>query len=299
MLKKRAISHYSPVKKLFNKIFKKENKEELYKNKILKKISEYHKKILDHKSVSFLHFGHLGDIINSLACLKEISKTKKCNLYIQLNKRIPSDVSDDNHPFGNVYLSEKSINKLMPLLKKQVYIENVEIYNNQAVDIDLNYFRELPINFNMDSVRWYSHLMGIYPDLSKSWIDVDDNQEFKDYIVVMRSLRRQNKSIDYSFLNKYKNVVFLGLHDEYIDIKKMINNIKHYDSKDFLELASIIKNSKLFIGNLSFGYALAEAIKVPRILESFPNFPMVYPNGSNGYDFYFQEHLEKLVEKLN
>ena len=61
----------------------------------------------------------------------------------------------------------------------------------------------------------------------------------------------------------------------------------------------IIKNAKLFIGNLSFGYALAEAIKVPRLLESAPNFPLVYPNGKNAYDFYFQSHFEDLVEKLN
>ena len=53
-----------------------------------------------------------------------------------------------------------------------------------------------------------------------------------------------------------------------------------------------------FIGNLSFGYALAEAIKVPRLLESGPNFPLVYPNGENAYDFYFQRHFEELTKKL-
>ena len=68
--------------------------------------------------------------------------------------------------------------------------------------------------------------------------------------------------------------------------------------KIFLELAEIIKSCKLFIGNLSFGYALAEAIKVPRLLESQPDFPLVYPNGENAYDFYFQEHFELLFKKL-
>ena len=57
-------------------------------------------------------------------------------------------------------------------------------------------------------------------------------------------------------------------------------------------------SSRLFIGNLSFGYALAEALKVPRLLESGPNFPLVYPNGNNAFDFYFQSHFEELVEKL-
>ena len=34
-------------------------------------------------TISFLHYGHLGDIINSLPVIKELSKTKKCFLYIQ------------------------------------------------------------------------------------------------------------------------------------------------------------------------------------------------------------------------
>ena len=142
-------------------------------------------------------------------------------------------------------------------------------------------------------------MVGVFPDISKSWIEIDGSNKFKDYIVIMRSLRRQNQFINYSFLEKYKKIVFVGLKPEFENLKQQIKTMEFFDSKDFLELASIIKNSRLFIGNLSFGYALAEAIKVPRLLESFPNFPMVYPNGSSGYDFYFQNHFEKLVEQLN
>ena len=39
---------------------------------------------------------------------------------------------------------------MMPLLKNQDYIKNVEVFNGQEIDIDLN-FRELPLNFNIDS----------------------------------------------------------------------------------------------------------------------------------------------------
>ena len=112
----------------------------------------------------------------------------------------------------------------------------------------------------------------------------------------MRSLRRQNKFIDYSFLSSYKNKVFVGLENEKKDLKNKINNLEYYDSEDFLELASIIKNLKIFIGNLSFGYSMAEALKVPRLLESAPDFPLQYPNGGNGFDFYFQTHFEDLVK---
>ena len=93
-------------------------------------------------------------------------------------------------------------------------------------------------------------------------------------------------------------VMFLGLENEYLDLKNEISNLEFYNCKDFLEMAMIMKNCKIFIGNLSFGFALAEAMKIPRLLESGPNFPLVYPNGANGFDFYFQKHFEQLFEKI-
>jgi len=288
------------VRKFLKNFFKKKSKikEEIYKSYTLPKIEEFQNIIQTKSEISFLHYGHLGDIINSLPTIKEISKKKQCSLYIQKNKLIPRHVVSKDHPFGSVYLTEESILKMLPLLRQQGYLENVEIHSGQKIDIDLNFFRELPINFNIDSVRWYFHLTGCFPDLSKKYLEVDNHEKFRDYIVVMRSLRRQNKFINYSFLSSYKNIVFIGLRNEFDDLKTKINNLEHFDSRDFLELAMIIKNSKLFIGNLSFGYALAESLKVPRLLESGPNFPLVYPNGENAYDFYFQSHFEELTKKL-
>ena len=289
------------MKNFFTKIFKKKQKIQIgeYKKFIIDKISSNKELIIKNKTISFLHYGHLGDIINSLPVLQELSKSKDCNLYLQINKKIPDHVVSKDHPFGEVYLSETSCLKMLPLLKSQKYLNKVEIFDGQNIDIDLNFFRDLPINFNIDSVRWYFHLTGIFPDLSKNYITVESNKKFNNFIVIMRSLRRQNKFINYSFLKSYKNILFVGLKNEYDDLKNQITSLEYYDSKDFLELASIIKNAKFFIGNLSFGYALAEAIKIPRLLESGPNFPLVYPNGPNAYDFYFQDHFEELVKKLN
>lgn len=289
------------MKTFIKKIFKEQSweKEERYKLKILPKIKNFYEVIKSNKEIAFLHYGNLGDIINSLPVIKEIAKSKICNLYIQKDKKIPKNVNSKDHLFGKVYLNENSIIKLLPLLKYQQFLNKVEIYDKQKIDIDLNFFRELPINFNIDSIRWYSHLTGIFPDLSKNYLDAPNNDKFRDHIVIMRSLRRQNKFIDYSFLNSYNNVVSVGLENEFNDLKSKIKNLKFYDSKDFLELASIIKHSKIFIGNLSFGYAIAEAVKVPRVLESGPNFPLVYPNGKNAYDFYFQEHFVKIIKSFN
>jgi hypothetical protein len=89
------------------------------------------------------------------------------------------------------------------------------------------------------------------------------------------------------------------MKNEYDDLKKDIPNLEIYDCKDFLEMAQIIKSSKLFIGNMSVAYPIAEALKVPRLLEGCPYFPIVQPIGENAYDFYFQEHFENYFKILN
>ena len=270
----------------------------LYNKQIIPKLNEISKSIKTKKELTFLHSGHLGDVINSLPLIKEIAKNSKCYLCLEVKKQMHKDVANDGHPFGNYYLSEDAINKIIPLLKNQKYISDVQIYNSQKIDINLNLFREWPINFNIDSVRWYFHLTGIHADLTNPYIEVEEHKNIKNKIVIMRSLRRQNNLISYDFLNNFENPLFLGLKNEYDNLKKVIKNLDHYECSNFLELASIVKTSKVFIGNLSFGYALAESIKVKRLLESGANFPLVYPNGKNAYDFYFQKHFENLFTKL-
>ena len=50
---------------------------------------------------------------------------------------------------------------------------------------------------------------------------------------------------------------------------------------------------------MSPGYAIAESLKVPRLLEACPEMPYVHPVGKNAYDFYFQEHFENYVKLLS
>jgi uncharacterized protein YlbG (UPF0298 family) len=126
-----------------------------------------------------LHYGHLGDIINSLPVLKELSKNKIIYLYIQKDKKIPQHVLSKDHPFGEVYLTEKSIQRILPLLKEQKFLKKVEIYERPKNRYRLKFFRDLPINFNIDSVRWYFQLTGCFPDLSKSYLECQIIQNLK------------------------------------------------------------------------------------------------------------------------
>ena len=80
----------------------KKNKEiKVYLEKIKPRLEEISEIILSKEEISFLHSGHLGDVINSLPLIKELSKKKKCKLNIQLNKILPNN---ENGMYGKYFL---------------------------------------------------------------------------------------------------------------------------------------------------------------------------------------------------
>ena len=291
--------------KLFDKkkylSFKKEREIQRSLNQFNKKyksyIEEVHEKIRNKKQLNLLHSGHLGDLIYAMPVIKELAKNHVCHFYIQTNKIMP--VEYYNHPAGNVFIDDRMLNLFLPLMKEQKFIHKVEKYNNQEIDINFDIFRELPVNINFNSPRWYFQITGIQVDLTDPYLEVEPHDEIKNKIIIHRTFRHRNQFINYKFLQKYKDLIFIGIKDEYEDLKKDIKNLDFYNCKDYLDMARIIKSCKFFIGNQSVAYPMAEALKVPRILEAEPLFPVVQPIGKNAFDFYFQPHFEKWCEHLN
>ena len=273
-----------------------ERKIKWYKTEAQDKIIDIQKTIENKKELTFLHSGHIGDIVDSLAVIKEISKTHKCKFYVEANK--PINIKYNKHPGGKVILNDKMVSMLLPLLKKQKYIENVEIYKDQKIDINLNLFKELAMNLGLGSLRWYFQVTGVHADLSEASMSVESHKEIKNKVVIFRSARRNNFYINYKFLKKYNDLLFIGLKYEYELLKREVPNLEFYDCKDFLEMAEIIRASKFFLGNLSLGYSIAEGLKVPRLLEGFSEFPSMYPTGKNAFEFFFQGHFEKWFDHL-
>ena len=290
------------LKKIFYKLFKNKNnyKEitrlEEYEKKYKKIIYDIDYAIKNNKELNFLHSGHCGDLIYSFAVIKKLSLTHKCNFYVGLNKVNESNY--EKHPSGNIFINEKMFNLLLPLLKKQNFFNKVKKYENEKIDINLDLFRELPINYIFNSPRWYFQITGEQVDLSLPYIDAEEHPRVKNKIIIHRTFRFRNNFINYKFLKDTKELLFIGLQDEFDDLKKDIPNLELYDPKDFYEVAQLIKSCKFFIGNMSVFYPIAEALKVPRLLEACPDFPVVQPVGKEAYDFYFQPHFEKWFKYL-
>lgn len=262
------------------------------------KISEIANK---NTQVNFVHSGNAGDIIYALPTIKKIHELvqKPVNLYLKLDQ--PHNLAlNFKHPLGNVMLNQVMAKMLIPLLSSQSYLNFCGIYADQRIDIDLDEIRRAGLILDRGSIaRWYGYIFGINADLYKNWLEVKPNLDYADTIVIARSQRYRSPFVDYSFLTNYSKLVFVGIQAELEEMKSEVSNIQYFKANDFLELAEVIAGCKFFIGNQSFPFSIAEALKVPRILETFFDTPNVIPEGKNSYDFYFQEHFESLVKLLS
>ena len=75
--------------------------------------------------------------------------------------------------------------------------------------------------------------------------------------------------------------------------EKNIPHIQHIGSTDALELARAIAGAKFFIGNQSFFFAVAEALKVKRALEVCYQTPNVIVEGKMRMFSTFSHNLRK------
>jgi hypothetical protein len=91
--------------------------------------------------------------------------------------------------------------------------------------------------------------------------------------------------------------VVVGLEDEFEDFRRQVPSAEYVSTANFLALARIFAGCRLFVGNQSSAFAVAEGLVVKRLLEVSPLAPNVVPtvNGS-GRDFVselaFETHFE-------
>lgn len=202
-------------------------------------------------------------------------------------------------------LNEDMINMMIPLFKAQECIADCKIWNNEPIQINLNEMRQTFVNMPNGCIsRWQFYTWpDLACDLSEIWLTVPDtNIDYaKGKIIVTRSERYLNQTINYLFLKNYeKDILFVGTELEYQIFKLRYKlNIERLEIKNFLELAQALKQCKFHISNQTQAFQLSQGLKIPRIVELCSFAPNVIPYGKNAFDFYAQEALEYYVSVLN
>jgi hypothetical protein len=263
--------------------------------------------------IRFLHGSPAGDCLASLAGIRRmcLDSGKKAIIYQQLDM-IGVGYQGAIHPYQNeigdpICMSKTMFDNLKPLLMAQSYIEDFVEYNGQEVDINLNKARlETFTNQPLGSInRWLFHLCPqMACDLSEKWLEVPESEEDNSIVnrgtlLINHTFRYRNHFINYFFLKKYEtHIVFMGLKDEYdFFCKKWQLNIPKFEG-NFLDIAKAMSVCKMFAGNQSALFQIAEGLKIPRVLEISVAMPNCIPTGRYAYDYYSQLAAEFYFDKL-
>jgi hypothetical protein len=237
-------------------------------------------------SPSFFHSGSTGDVIYSLPTIIALSENKPAHVYLS--------PGTSQATFPRAYAES-----LLPLLRSQPYIGTAGLANGGRIDYDLDRFRRCGLNLAAFSIaRWYQAVWPISLDLSRPWLNVTPSEQFRGKIVLNRTTRYRNAKLSYSFLSGREDVVFVGTREEAAEIGGTVHRIPCFTARNFLELAQWIAGCRLFVGNQSSCFALAEALKVNRVLEVCPSTPNVIPEGPGAWLAFDQEKVRQALDLL-
>lgn len=245
----------------------------------------------DKDSFTAVHGGDMGDIIYSIPAFKAL-KIKRVIL----------------NPYGfyNTKMNKKCCEILKPLLEKSGF--EVEIKEKIYID-DADYFFDIFREGVLDMEKNHLFLTNsekffIEPDIKTKFIDINEN--YIADVVINRSLRYRNPDFDWVYLledlDKDIKISFIGTKEEYdvfCKITGLRNKVFYYPTKDLSDAASVIKASKMFIGNQSSCYAIAEGLKTNRIQETCHYTPNCKGTTDNSIDVLTKNDLYSAKKFLN
>ena len=155
-----------------------------------------------------------------------------------------------------------------PWLRKigaQVFDQNV------LIDLNRHYLVAHFNDLSRHLVDCHAGPLGLSIDMHKPWIyNVNPNPAMHKKIIVNQTSRYNGSNrIDWKNLQHLQDkIVHIGTEPEYRKFCNWAFEVEHLLCWDMLSMAEAIAGCSLFIGNQSCAFALAEGLKVPRILSS-------------------------------
>jgi hypothetical protein len=237
---------------------------------------------------TFRHSGKLGDIIYSLPAVRALG----------------GGVFYVDHITGYMAkppLGIETARMMVDLLETQKYIHRAALYRKESVTYDLDRFREkaVPVHFfngmnaetdklteliwggfarelrqrfvpkiEIDLLQFHWESVGLpgKPDPHVPWMTGIPKKPVSE-IVICRT-GRYSGAFDWSGVRRYAHrSVFLGHKEEWQAFRDAHFEIPFYKASSLLDFAQVVAGAKLYIGNQSFGLALADAMLVPRVVE--------------------------------
>lgn len=238
----------------------------------------------------FYHSGDLGDIIYSLPTIKKLGGG--CLV-------LSPDYSGMKVRCTMTY--EKAMN-IKELLSETDFITQVTYHHVKPIDIDydLNSVRQGFIDWGAGKlseeeieelrekklVKMYEEKFNISNTDIRPYLNLSKKIIYEKYpIIINRTDRYQNPAFPWlNILRDFRErILFVGSEQEHQEFCKSFSKVEYANTPSHLILAQVIKGSKLFIGNQSFPYSIAESLKHNCIQETALNVPNCKYERHNSY----------------
>jgi len=206
--------------------------------------------------LSFSHAGDLGDIVASLAVIKQMGGG---SLFI-------TDRGDGRRES----MKGARFEAIRPLLEAQPYLNLVGWMDDPHTDHDFSDFRHDHVP-NEDLATWQGRHVGVKTCLDP-WLLAYRSPKSIGRVIVARSFRYQNQDFPWKRLvaQYRKQILFVGLPDEHRHFQIAAGAIVEYQpTRDLLEMAELIAGCDLFIGNQSCPFWIAAGLGVKLIQETY------------------------------
>jgi len=258
--------------------------------------------------ISFKHSGALGDIVYSLPAIYSILDLYRggsAAIYIPEDKATFHGPAV-SHPGGKFMMNQGLFDFIKPLLARQPRIDGIYFVPQSEISenaINLDIIRSGLINVAAGNIKdYYFKAFGLATRDSKPWLQCDPIDEANAVdIVIGRSTRYLNQGINYSQLAELNmSIGFIGSEREFqvFADRFPIDGIKRIPVRDADEACRLIQSCKLYIGNQSLFFAIAEGLQCNRILESFELVPNVVPQGGQHGTYITTTGLVKLLNQF-
>jgi hypothetical protein len=189
-----------------------------------------------HHTPSFSHCWKMGDVIYSLPAVKHMGG-------------------------GHYYLSGNYLTStsFVDFLLKQPYIFSCHSLNGQKVNYAFG-----KQGITGDLITTHFRVCKINPPHSiNPWL-VGDKSDKEYSIVVNVTDRWRGEKIDFSFMNDFNEVYFVGFKNEFHRINF---KAKYIYTPNFNDFAKIINSCKVFVGSPSVAVALAVGFGKPVLID--------------------------------
>lgn len=240
--------------------------------------------------LTFKHSGRLGDIVYSLPLIKKMAEKNGEPADLFIPSDIPSRLGGNvYHPGGDVMVGDGLFKFIQPLLEVQPYLRRVAFVKSSELPsefIDLDKFKSSGLNLKAGIIQgWYRKAFGVAFPLDEPWLFLPAGQvaekQLEFDVLVSRTTRFCNTSINYGFLASIQRIGFIGLEYEYEEFisRYGLTPTRHVVVSDALQLANYMHKTKVYVGNQSVNFAIADGFKITRALEAFEPAPVASPVG--------------------